>query len=121
MCLLTLKTRLIIAAIALFVSIGQTDSIVQLSVVPNVQYAPGAVRLKIQIEPHKDNRYFCWGYNSDEAYRSSCEELHTGAPKVFWFVYSGVPAGDYKAFVQVFRVGDNLAGEASRDFSVIGS
>jgi len=90
---------------------------------PEEMWEPGKVRYKVQIEPHRDNIQFCYGYSSDNAkvyYRESCQQLNgIYSPRTMFFEYSGLGEGNYLAFVKVYRVPNRLAGEATDRFRIL--
>ena len=100
------------------------SDVVSIAVSPNVQPAPGKIKLKLVVTSHQDNIQFCVGYRySDEpdelTLRRSCQQLNgIYSPKVFWFEYKGLSAGEYQAFVEIVRVPSRLAGTAKANFTI---
>lgn len=86
-------------------------------------WEPGKVRYVIKIESHLDNFWFCAGYVSPDAYiseRTSCQQLNgIYSPRYFYFAYTQLTEGHYKAFVQVFRVPNRLAIQVEVPFRIL--
>lgn len=90
---------------------------------PVDRWEPGKVRYTIRIETHKDNFWFCAGFVSPDAYvaeRVSCQQLNgIYSPRYFYFEYTKLTEGHYKAFVQVFRVPNRLATQVEVPFRIL--
>ena len=121
-----MQTKPLILAFLLTLPIipNQSQTVVSLTVSPNVQAEPGTIKLKVSVEPNPDNIQFCVGYRyldeSEElALRRSCQQLNgIYSPKVFWFEYKGLPAAQYVAFVEIIRAPSRIAGIAKAYFTI---
>lgn len=86
-------------------------------------WEPGKVRYVIRIEPHRDNFWFCAGFVSPDAYvseRKSCQQLNgIYSPKYYYFEYKNLTEGNYRAFIQVYRVPNRLVLQPEVPFRIL--
>lgn len=121
----TVKRKFIALAIAillalLFHTLVTSEEIVKLEVTPAHQFEPGTIRLKITVPTHKDNVYICFGYDSEVLSRRSCQQwIGVYAPRTLHIEYKALPAGQYSAFVQLYRAPNRLAGYDQAPFQVL--
>ena len=100
------------------------SDVVSLSVSPNVQAAPGTIKLKILVAAHQDNIQLCVGYRvydypEELTERRSCQQLNgIYSPRVYWMEYKNIPTEQYIAFATVTRVPNRLAGVARASFTI---
>lgn len=86
---------------------------------PRVQFEPGAIRVRVRVEPHPDNRGLTVAAISEGYSRSSFEQLEGAAsPRTRWVSYPDIPAGEYDIIAQLSRVSGEAADRAS--LSVLG-
>ena len=86
------------------------------------QLAPGHVAYRIAIAPHRDNYWFCMGWDNTTTLkgRTSCQQLNgIYSPRVFYQDYRDLAAGSYHGFVQLYRTPNYLAHTAVHPFNVI--
>ena len=98
-----------------------TDVVTSLQVSPLVQAAPGKVLYTIRITPHRDNIWFCYGWdNIDTADgKTSCQQLNgIYSPRIFQQEYKWLKSGHYVGFVRVYRAPSYIAGTAPLQFIV---
>lgn len=113
--------RLLLASVALSGSILASTR-VSISADKAFQYAPGSVKLKVQIEPHKDNRLACLEWDSDEgsAGRSCWEVDGAESPRTSWRKLEHLPPGHYVVAAVVYEA-DGKSFVASAFFDVLSS
>ena len=93
-----------------------------LQITPAQQLAPGIVSYRIHVLPHRDNFWFCMGWDNitTEKSRTSCQQLQgIYGPRVFYQDYRDLAAGSYHGFVQLYRTPNYLAHTAVHPFNVI--
>ena len=93
-----------------------------LQITPAQQFAPGIVSYRIHILPHRDNFWFCMGWDNltTKKSRTSCQQLQgIYEPRVFYQDYRDLAAGPYQGFVQLYRTPSYLAHTAVHPFNVI--
>ena len=73
--------RLLLAFLLIITTMGAStaslDALVLLHVTPLIQLAPGKVRYDIRIPAHRDNFWFCYGWDNIDTLvgRTSCQQL----------------------------------------------
>lgn len=88
-----------------------------------VEYGPflpshSTARLRVTIDPHKDNRLIWAAIESDDHADASYRELSgASAPKTWWFDFKDVPDGQYTAYAHLSREHDAVR-SASATFTV---
>ena len=104
----------------------ESQDVVKLEATPNVQWEPGKIKLKVTIQPHRDNIQYCVGYTYSEdppelqPLRRSCQQLNgIYTPRVYWIEYKGILPGEYFAFAEVIRVPNRLASRVQANFVVM--
>jgi hypothetical protein len=77
------------------------------TVYPLVSFEPSNIRVRVQIEPHKDNRAACIEYDSPTGmYSKSCWELDAQYErKTFYLAFPGLSGGKYITRFVVFGAG----------------
>ena len=93
-----------------------------LQIIPAQQFAPGIVSYRIHILPHRDNFWFCMGWDNITTLKSrtSCQQLNgIYSPRVFYQDYRDLTAGPYHGFVQLYRTPNYLVHTAVHPFNVI--
>ena len=92
-----------------------------LQITPAQQFAPGIVSYRIQILPHRDNFWFCMGWDNITTLKSrtSCQQLNgIYSPRVFYQEYKGLAEGCYRGFVDVYRTPNYRAATATHLFRI---
>lgn len=98
------------------------EPVITLTITPTQQFAPGTITLKMRVPRDHQNFQLCFGFESDYITRSSCMLWDgSNAPLVQWQEYRNLPAGQYEAFAQLWRVPNRLAGQAKAQFNVLES
>mgnify|MGYP001576367222 CR=1 FL=1 len=81
---------------------------------------PTHVAYRITIIPHRDNFWFCMGWDNTTTYasRTSCQQLNgIYSPRVFYQEYT-LMEGCYQGFVDVYRTPNYRAGAATYQFRI---
>ena len=74
-----------------------------LDVTPRISAEPATITLLVTIPRSPQNRLLCVGYDGPQ-FRSSCQEhVGLGAAQHVEQTFSGLPAGEYAAVVEVVR------------------
>lgn len=92
-----------------------------LQVSPAQQFAPGIVSYRIWILPHRDNFWFCMGWDNPTTLKSrtSCQQLNgIYSPRVIYQDYRNLAPGLYRGFVDLYRVPNYRAHTATQTFQV---
>lgn len=98
------------------------DPPLALRILPAHQFEPGTVSYRIQIQPHRDNFWFCMGWENTTTLttRTSCQQLNgIYGPRVFYQEYRSLIPGTYQGFVDLYRVPNYRAHTATQAFVVI--
>ena len=77
--------------------------------------ASAHVSYLIRIDPHRDNIWFCFGWDNRTTAKSrtSCQQLNgIFSPRVVYQEYKALEAGCYQGFVDVYRAPYYRAGSA---------
>jgi len=90
-----------------------------LDVYPRISQGPATIRMRATIEPHADNRHFCWGYDGPVS-RESCEALDGDtAARTRTTYWKDLPGGRYVGFVAVWKVGQKSPDLVKTSFCVV--
>ena len=104
--------------------IDETAPLVTLRIQPALQLStPGAVAYRIAILPHRDNYWFCMGWDNTTTLkgRTSCQQLNgIYSPRVVYQEYTALTAGCYDGFVDLYRTPHYRAAAATQRFRVGG-
>ena len=85
--------------------------------------APDHVAYRIAILPHRDNYWFCMGWDNTTTLkgRTSCQQLNgIYSPRVVYQEYTALTAGCYDGFVDLYRTPHYRAAAATQRFRVGG-
>lgn len=83
--------------------------------------APGHVIYRVGIPQHRDNIWFCVGWDNitTERSRTSCQQLNgVYSPIVFHLEYRSLAEGCYRGFVDVYRTPSYRAAFATSQFRI---
>lgn len=118
---------LLLLALLLNINLGAVDDAapISLTVTPHQQTAPGRIRFVTRIAQHRDNFWFCVGFDSESDYSesvSSCQQLNGIYSLVtFYIEYHDLTPGEYKAFARLYRVPNRLAASATPQNFIVSS
>ena len=102
--------------------VDETAQLITLRILPLYQIAPlGRVSYRIQIPPHRDNVWFCFGWDNytTSKGRTSCQQLNgIYTPRTFYQDYTALMAGCYGGFVDVYRAPYYRAASATQRFRI---
>ena len=100
----------------------ETAPPVTLRILPLYQLSPlGTVSYRIQISPHRDNVWFCFGWDNytTSKGRTSCQQLNgIYTPRTFYQDYTALVAGCYGGFVDLYRAPSYRAATATQRFRI---
>ena len=83
--------------LATAVTATNADECMKMKVSPLQALAPVNLRVRVQVEPHADNRFLTIVADSPTFYRSSQIQLEGDhAPRTFTIEYPSVPGGQYE-------------------------
>jgi hypothetical protein len=112
---------LLLLALLLNINLGAgfAPAPITFEVTPTQQQAYGHVFYKIRIDKHPDNFLLCYGYDSGADAKYSCQPLNgANTPLLIQEEYLSLPAGDYEAFVELYRVPNRLVSKITHPFTV---
>ena len=104
-------------------ALDETAPALALHIQPLYQPAPGHVAYRIAIIPHRDNYWFCMGWDNTTTLkgRTSCQQLNgIYSPRVVYQEYTALTAGCYDGFVDLYRTPHYHAAAATQRFRVGG-
>ena len=100
---------------------SDTLPLIALTVSPVYQLPPGRIAYRIQITPHRDNFWFCMGWNNTTTLKSrtSCQQLNgIYSPRIVYQEYSALTAGCYDGFVDLYRTPSYRAASTTQRFRI---
>lgn len=100
------------------VAMWMAVSPVAIEVSPRFGRAPQTIRIRVQVEPHRDNRVLCVGYVGTRD-RESCEGIDGGTARTRWVEFRDLPGGRYTVFAVVSGVNDRRF-QVTRPLCVVG-
>mgnify|MGYP001615090307 CR=1 FL=1 len=83
--------------------------------------APDHVAYRIAIFPHRDNVWFCMGWDNTTTLKSrtSCQQLNgIYSPRIVYQEYKGLAEGCYRGFVDVYHAPHYRAATATYQFRI---
>lgn len=99
------------------------SALLTVTIPQSVCFAPCEIRVKLQVEPEKDNQKVTMELISENFYRFSELPLTEKSPKTTMISYPATPSGEYTLRVLVYKHdgGTWVAAQEEKSFRIIGA